>query len=121
MPLSLVDVTCPPVPDAGGCACGRERCAVNYGWDGMHPGLRIGPDDLMPDTQAEVGAIRQKWHRLTPPGYVGFHTQVCLLGKPMGLKAMKSAGLKCVLARDLTDAHPGYDPRGFTPDRYRSR
>ena len=26
---SVVKVTCPPVPDAGGCACGRERCAVN--------------------------------------------------------------------------------------------
>ena len=35
----------------------------------------------------------------------------------MGLKAMKSAGLRCVLARDMTDAHPGYDPaKGFTPD-----
>jgi hypothetical protein len=113
---SLVDVTCPPVPDAGGCACGKERCAVNYGWDGMHPGLRIGPDDLMPDTQAEVYAICRKYH-LTHLIYVGFHTQVCLLGKPMGLKAMKSAGLRCVLARDMTDAHPGYDPaRGFTPD-----
>jgi hypothetical protein len=30
---------------------------------------------------------------------------------------MKSAGLRCMLARDMTDAHPGYDPaRGFTPD-----
>src|SRR5690349_21363455 len=23
---SLMNVTCPPVPDAGGCACGAERC-----------------------------------------------------------------------------------------------
>ncbi len=113
---ALVDVTCPPVPDAGGCACGRERCAVNYGWDGMHPALRIGESDLMPDTQAEVYAICQK-QGLTHLIYVGFHTQVCLLGKPMGLKAMKSAGLNCMLARDMTDAHPGYDPeRNFTPD-----
>ncbi|MFM7215729.1 MAG: chitobiase/beta-hexosaminidase C-terminal domain-containing protein, partial [Verrucomicrobiota bacterium] len=111
-----VDVTCPPVPDAGGCACGRERCAGNYGWDGMHPALRIGEADLMPDTQAEVYAICQQ-RGLTHLLYVGFHTQVCLLGKPMGLRAMKSAGLKCMLARDMTDAHPGYDPaRGFTPD-----
>jgi len=51
---SLQEVQCPPVPDAGGCACGKERCAVNYGWDGMHPALRIGASDLMPDTQAEV-------------------------------------------------------------------
>lgn len=111
-----MDVTCPPVPDAGGCACGRERCGVNYGWDGMHPALRIGESDWMPDTQAEVYALCQKFG-LTHLLYVGFHTQVCLLGKPMGLKAMKTAGLRCVLARDMTDAHPGYDPaRNFTPD-----
>jgi len=113
---ALVDVTCPEPPDAGGCACGRERCAVNYGWDAMHPGLRIGEHDLMPDTQSEVFGICQQ-RGLTHLIYVGFHTQVCLLGKPMGLKAMKSAGLRCILARDMTDAHPGYDPsRGFTPD-----
>lgn len=113
---TVVDVTCPPVPDAGGCACGRERCGVNYGWDGMHPALHIGAHDWMPDTQAEVYALCRKFG-LTHLIYVGFHTQVCLLGKPMGLKAMKAAGLNCVLARDLTDAHPGYDPaRNFTPD-----
>jgi hypothetical protein len=112
----VLDVTCPPVPDAGGCACGRERCAVNYGWDGMHPALAIAAADLMPDTQAEVYAICQQ-RGLTHLIYVGFHTQVCLLGKPMGLRAMKSAGLQCVLARDMTDAHPGYEPsRDFTPD-----
>lgn len=117
IPVPVVtNVTCPPVPDAGGCACGRERCAVNYGWDGMHPALRLGEADLMPDSQAEVYAICQQ-RGLTHLIYVGFHTQVCLLGKPMGLKAMKSAGLRCVLARDMTDAHPGYDPaRNFTPD-----
>jgi hypothetical protein len=113
---AVMNVTCPPVPDAGGCACGRERCAVNYGWDGMHPALRIAETDLMPDTQAEVYAVCKKY-ALTHLIYVGFHTQVCLLGKPMGLRAMKSAGLHCVLARDMTDAHPGYDPsRDFTPD-----
>ncbi len=112
----VMTVTCPPVPDAGGCACGRERCGGNYGWDGMHPALKIGEKDLMPDTQAEVYAICQV-RGLTHLIYVGFHTQVCLLGKPMGLRAMKSAGLNCVLARDMTDAHPGYDPaRNFTPD-----
>jgi hypothetical protein len=40
---ALVEVTCPEPPDAGGCACGREKCAVNYGWDAMHPGLTLNP------------------------------------------------------------------------------
>jgi hypothetical protein len=115
-PPHVMDVECPPAPDPGGCACGAERCAVNYGWDGMHPAIRIGEDDWMPDTRAEVYAIC-KQNGLTHLIYIGFHTQVCLLGKPMGLKAMKSAGLNCVLARDMTDAHPGYDPAmNFTPD-----
>ena len=113
---NVVDVTCPPVPDAGGCACGRERCSGNFGWDGMHPAFKIGANDLIPDTQAEVYAVCSKLG-LTHLIYVGFHTQVCLLGKPMGLRNMKAAGLHCVLARDMTDAHPGYAPeRGFTPD-----
>lgn len=112
----VMEVNCPPVPDAGGCACGRERCAGNYGWDAMHPGLQSGDGDWMPDTQAEVYTICQQ-RQITHLIYVGFHTQVCLLGKSMGLRAMKSAGLQCVLARDMTDAHPGYDPaRQFTPD-----
>ena len=110
------DVRCPPVPDAGGGACGKERCAVNYGWNAMHPAFKIGAHDLMPDTQAEVYAICQE-RGLSHLLYVGFHTQVCLLGKPMGLKNMKAAGLRCLLARGMTDAHPGYAPeRGFTPD-----
>ncbi len=97
MPVpNVLEVTCPPVPDAGGCACGRERCAGNFGWDGMHPALQIGKHDWMPDTQAEVYTICQQ-SQLTHLIYVGFHTQVCLLGKPMGLRAMKSAGLQCVL------------------------
>jgi len=112
----VVEISCPPAPDAGGCACGTERCGGNYGWDGMHPGLSIADTDWMPDTQAEVYALCQQ-RGLTHLIYVGFHTQVCLLGKPMGLRAMKSAGLQCILARDMTDAHPGYNPaRQFTPD-----
>jgi hypothetical protein len=120
MPLrptpALATIDCPEPPNGGGCACGRERCKVNYGWDGMHPDLRIGPDDLMPDTLDEVWTICQD-RGLTHLIYMGVHTQVCLLGKPMGLRNLKAAGLHCILARDLTDAHPGYDPAiGFTPD-----
>jgi hypothetical protein len=114
----LEKINCPAPPDGGGCACGKERCVVNYGWDGMHPDLRIGKNDLMPDTLQEVWTIC-KDRKLTHLIYVGVHTQVCLLGKPMGLRNLKAAGLSCILARDITDAHPGYDPTtGFTPDKH---
>jgi hypothetical protein len=113
-PLAKID--CPTPPNGGGCACGKERCEGNYGWDAMHPDLKIGRDDLMPDSLSDVYSICKE-RGLTHLIYVGVHTQVCLLGKPMGLRNLKAAGLSCVLARDLTDAHPGYDPaKGFTPD-----
>lgn len=115
-PLQVVH--CPAPPDGGGCACGRERCTGNYGWDGMHPQLHIDAHDLMPDTLEEVYSICRE-RDLTHLLYMGVHTQVCLLGKPMGLRNLKSAGLTCILCRDLTDAHPGYAPeRGFTPDSH---
>lgn len=113
-PLQKID--CPEPPNGGGCACGSERCVVNYGWDGMHPDLKIGPHDLMPDTLQDVWTICRD-RNLTHLIYMGVHTQVCLLGKPMGLRNLKSAGMQCILARDITDAHPGYNPAtGFTPD-----
>ena len=105
----LATVNCPAPPDGGGCACGAERCLVNYGWDGMHPDLHIGRGDLMPDTLQEVWTICRD-RQLTHLIYLGVHTQVCLLGKPMGLRNLKAAGLQCLLARDITDAHPGYNP-----------
>ena len=102
-------VQCPAAPDGGGCTCGNERCPVNYGWDGMHPDLVIGEHDLMPNDQQMLYSLcRQRG--ITHLIYMGVHTQVCLLGKSVGLRAMSEAGLECVLARDLTDAHGKYDP-----------
>jgi hypothetical protein len=82
----------------------------------MHPDLKIGPDDLIPDTLEDVWTICQN-RNLTHLIYAGVHTEVCLLGKPMGLRNLKAVGISCILARDLTDAHPDYDPQtGLTPD-----
>ena len=115
---ALAEVVCPTPPDGGGCGCGKDRCVVNYGWDGMNPGLRIDGHDLMPDTLQEVYSICKE-RGLTHLIYMGVHTQVCVLRKSMGLKNLKAAGLNCILARDLTDAHPGYKPEiGFTPDTH---
>jgi nicotinamidase-related amidase len=109
-------IECPAPPAGGGCACGHDKCVPNFGWDAMHPDLKIGTDDLMPDTLEDVWSIGQNRH-LTHLIYAGVHTEICLLGKPMGLRNLKAVGMKCILARDLTDAHPDYDPkRNVTPD-----
>ena len=114
------DVNCPASPDGGGCTCGRERCQGNYGWDGMHPDLVVGPDDLMPNDAGRLYTIC-KQRGITHLIFVGFHTQVCLLGKSVGLRAMLEAGFQCALARDLTDAHGRYEPGGETPDDFTAK
>lgn len=104
------EVSCPPVPGYGaGCMCGNSSCKGNYGWDGMHPDLVISDDDLMPNDAECLYSICQD-NGITHLIVVGVHTQICVLGKPTGIRNMKRAGMECILARDLTDALTGYDP-----------
>ena len=42
---------------------------------------------------------------------MGVHTNMCVLGRPFGIRQMSYLGFNVVLARDLTDAM--YDPREF--------
>jgi hypothetical protein len=84
----------------------------------MHPDLVIGENDLMPNDQQMLYSLCVE-KGITHLIFMGVHTQVCLLGKSVGLRAMSQAGLTCVLARDLTDAHGRYDPAGgVTPDGF---
>lgn len=117
-PLPLpkaVSTECPPPPNGPGCAC-IARCRGNFGWNAMHPDLVLGDRDLMPNNRATLYTLA-KQRGITHLLYMGVHTQVCLLGKDIGLRNMKALGFECVLARDLTDSHPDYDPaRGIDPD-----
>lgn len=116
----LVKVDCPTPPNGPGCGCGAEKCAGNFGWDAMHPGLSIGKDDLMPNSFESLYSICKE-REIDNLIYMGVHTQVCLLGKSVGLANMKSAGFNCILARDLTDSHPDYVPGKIDPDDLTAR
>jgi hypothetical protein len=103
---------------AGGCMCGPGiNCLVNYGWDAMNPKLDIGQDDLIVEGTQELYSWCVELG-ITHLIYLGFHTNVCTTGKPVGVGPMMCTGIKAILARDMTDAISGYDPAtGQTPDR----
>jgi hypothetical protein len=87
----------------------------------MHPALEIDEHDLMPNSRATLYTLA-KQQGVTHLLYLGVHTQVCLLGKDIGLRNMKALGFECILGRDLTDSHPDYDPaRGIDPDDLTAR
>ena len=109
-------LTCRFTCRVGPCMCGPGiPCLVNYGWDGMHPGLTVGDSDTIVSGLPEMYSVCRK-AGLTHLIYTGLHTNMCLFGKPPALRNLYAAGMECFVARDLNDAFTHYDPaRGFTP------
>ena len=70
----------------GPCMCGPGiRCLVNYGWDGMHPGLTVRDSDTIVSGLPEMYSLCRK-AGLTHLIYTGLHTNMCLFGKPPALR-----------------------------------
>ena len=77
-------------------------------WKSQHAGLTIRDEDAVSDSGVEV------WNLLEARGIdrvmrVGVHTNMCVLGRPFGLRQLAKNGKNVVLVRDLTDTM--YNPR----------
>jgi nicotinamidase-related amidase/type 1 glutamine amidotransferase len=78
-------------------------------WRSQHPDVPIDPEsDFITDSGQEV------WRILEARGIknvvlVGVHTNMCVLGRPFGLRQMVRAGKRTALFSDLTDTM--YDPQ----------
>ncbi|MDR1129872.1 MAG: NPCBM/NEW2 domain-containing protein [Prevotellaceae bacterium] len=101
----------------GKCMCGPGiHCHGNYGWDAMHPDLKIDDNDLISSSTDEIFSLLSE-RGVTGVIYMGVHTNMCVFGKPGAMSSMWKAGFNCMLARDLNDAYTAYEPdRGYTPD-----
>ena len=74
----------------------------------QHPGLDIiGYDGISDNGQEIYNYLVQE--RIENVVLMGVHTNMCVLGRPFGIRQMVRLGKNVVLARDLTDAM--YDPR----------
>lgn len=79
-------------------------------WKSQHAGLTIKDEDAISDSGVEV------WNLLEERGInnvmlVGVHTNMCVLGRPFGLRQMAKNGKNVVLVRDLTDTM--YNPKSW--------
>lgn len=100
----------PPLPvDTKECSCDDPvvGSAVKT-FSKEHPGLDIIGYDGISDSAQEI------WNFCQAEGIkniiiMGVHTNMCILGRPFGIRAMVKLGRNVVLVRDLTDAM--YDPR----------
>lgn len=82
--------------------------AVVQKFSRQHPGLTISGWDGISDNGEEILSYL-KQEGLKNVVLMGVHTNMCVLGRPFGIRQMVKQGFNVVLARDLTDAM--YDPR----------
>ncbi|AMV37764.1 PVC-type heme-binding CxxCH protein [Planctomyces sp. SH-PL62] len=85
----------------GGCDCG-PRCTERNAWTSQDPRIEIRDEDAISDSGEEV------WNLLASRGIehvmlTGVHTNMCVLGRPFGLRNLAKNGKDVVLVRDLTD------------------
>jgi nicotinamidase-related amidase/type 1 glutamine amidotransferase len=79
-------------------------------WLKQYDVLKIHNDDLISDSGVEI------WSALEQRGInnvmlVGVHTNMCVLGRPFGLRQMAKNGKNVVLVRDMTDTM--YNPKSW--------
>lgn len=77
-------------------------------WKSQHAGIAIRNEDAISDSGVEI------WNLLEERGIanvmlVGVHTNMCVLGRPFGLRQLAKNGKNVVLVRDLTDTM--YNPK----------
>ncbi|MDO4570857.1 MAG: ThuA domain-containing protein [Planctomycetia bacterium] len=98
----------PPLPiDAsdGGC---RGKCryeAHRFGhWpvSAQHPGLEIMEEDGLSENDEIYYLLRQRGIKNVV--ILGVHVNMCVLGRPFGIRNMVAAGYNIVLMRDMTDS-----------------
>jgi nicotinamidase-related amidase len=77
-------------------------------WKSQTDALTIRDGDLISDSGEEIwSALEQRG--ITNVILVGVHTNMCVLGRPFGLRQMAKNGKNVVLVRDLTDTM--YNPK----------
>ncbi len=91
-----------PIDDSDmGCDC-SEKCTIREAWTRQISTIEIGPRDAITDNGQET------WNLLHQRGIdnvilTGVHLNMCVLGRPFGIRQMVNVGKNVALMRDMTD------------------
>jgi nicotinamidase-related amidase len=90
-----------PIDQSDG-GCENKDCESGLVWSRQIETLTVFDKDLISDSGAEIGAYFKKTG-IKNVILVGVHTNMCVIGRSFGLRAMKRMGMNVVLMRDMTD------------------
>ena len=85
----------------GGCDC-QPPCAQGSPWTRQVDGIEIADGDAVSDSGVEVWNLLAR-RDIDNVIVMGVHTNMCVLGRPFGLRNLSRFGKTVVLMRDLTD------------------
>ena len=85
----------------GGCDC-EPKCEQGSPWRSQIDTIEIKSDDAISDSGGEIWNLLEQ-HGIKNVILMGVHTNMCVLGRPFGLRNMARFGKNVVLMRDLTD------------------
>ena len=77
-------------------------------WKRQYDVIKIHSVDAITDDGKEVWSLLEH-HKIDNVLLVGVHTNMCVLGRPFGLRQLSKNGKNVVLVRDMTDAM--YNPK----------
>ena len=82
--------------------CENADCKPHKAWTKQIDALTVTDRDLISDSGAEIGAYFKK-KGIKNVILMGVHTNMCIVNRSFGLRAMKRMGMNVVLMRDMTD------------------
>jgi type 1 glutamine amidotransferase/nicotinamidase-related amidase len=85
----------------GGCDDGPQ-CPQGSPWKSQISAIEIRAEDAISDSGTEIWNLLES-RGITSVVLMGVHTNMCVLGRPFGLRQMVRHGKNAVLVRDLTD------------------
>ncbi|MFM1767650.1 MAG: hypothetical protein RJA22_179 [Verrucomicrobiota bacterium] len=92
-----------PIDDSDmGCSCVGAKCVVREAWTRQIAALELDPADALTDDGQET------WNLLAARGIdhvilCGVHLNMCVLGRPFGIRQQVYLGRTVALMRDMTD------------------
>lgn len=92
-----------PIDDSDmGCSCKEPKCEIVPPWTRQIKSIDLVEGDALTDNGQET------WNLLTERGIEnvilsGVHLNMCVLGRPFGIRQMVKQGKNVVLMRDMTD------------------
>ena len=91
-----------PIDDSdGGCDC-QPQCSQGQPWRRQIAALEIMDGDAITDSAEAFYLMRQRG--ITNVLIMGVHVNMCVLGRPFGIRQLVRQGMAVALVRDLTDA-----------------